>query len=316
MAFIITLLAGLSTLLGSIFVFFKFKNKYRVINMALSFAAAIMITVSIFDLIPEGYNLLSGSNISLLWLLISINIGIIISMFIDKNIHGNDLNRVGIISMIAIIIHNIPEGIATFIACNHDLRLGIPLAIAITLHNIPEGLAVGVAFGSIALGLEGASLMGAFMLVGIGQSAGKILAWLGVAVLAAHTVIGVMLTFRTLKSSKANGKLYFRQNSLFWARRASGLAILILIFFHIGAFGKMNDGKYRLLPFTNSKLITQLLLVFSLFTHIFVNIRPLLISLGVIKYKEHKADIFLILSILLLFISGCIVSYYIGWNYR
>lgn len=144
MAFIITSIAGLSTLLGTIFIFFKFKNKYRIINIALSFAAAIMITVSIFDLIPEGYNLLSGSNISLLWLLISINIGVIISMFIDKNIHGDDLSRVGIISMIAIIIHNIPEGIATYIACNHDLRLGIPLAIAITLHNIPEGVMISL----------------------------------------------------------------------------------------------------------------------------------------------------------------------------
>ena len=37
-------------------------------------------------------------------------------------------------------------------------------------------------------------LMGSFMLLGIGSSAGKILAWVGVAVLAAHTVIGVILT--------------------------------------------------------------------------------------------------------------------------
>lgn len=142
MAFIITTIAGLSTLLGTIFVFIKFKDKYKIINASLSFAAAIMITVSIFDLIPEGYNLLS--NIPILTLLISINIGIIISMFIDKNVHGNDLYRVGVISMIAIIIHNIPEGIATYIACTHDLRLGIPLAIAITLHNIPEGISISL----------------------------------------------------------------------------------------------------------------------------------------------------------------------------
>ena len=44
-------------------------------------------------------------------------------------------------------------------------------------------------------------LMGSFMLLGIGSSAGKILAWVGVAVLAAHTVIGVILTITTLKSS-------------------------------------------------------------------------------------------------------------------
>ena len=46
--------------------------------------------------------------------------------------------------MIAIIIHNIPEGIATYIACTHNLKLGIPLAIAITLHNIPEGITISL----------------------------------------------------------------------------------------------------------------------------------------------------------------------------
>ncbi|MBQ6809431.1 MAG: ZIP family metal transporter [Clostridia bacterium] len=43
------------------------------------------------------------------------------------------------------------------------------LIFSITLHNIPEGMAVGVAFGSLAYGIEGATLGGAVMLaVGIG----------------------------------------------------------------------------------------------------------------------------------------------------
>ncbi len=43
------------------------------------------------------------------------------------------------------------------------------LVVAITLHNIPEGLAVGVAFGAAAAGIEGASLAGAIALaLGIG----------------------------------------------------------------------------------------------------------------------------------------------------
>ena len=43
------------------------------------------------------------------------------------------------------------------------------LVLAITLHNIPEGLAIGVAFGTIATGLEGASLASAWILaIGIG----------------------------------------------------------------------------------------------------------------------------------------------------
>lgn len=58
-------------------------------------------------------------------------------------------------------------------------------------------------------------LMGSFMLLGIGSSAGKILAWVGVAVLAAHTVIGVILTINTLKISKNAGNSYLKQNAVF-----------------------------------------------------------------------------------------------------
>ena len=46
--------------------------------------------------------------------------------------------------MLAIIIHNIPEGIATFMAGCSDSKLGITLTLAIALHNIPEGISISV----------------------------------------------------------------------------------------------------------------------------------------------------------------------------
>lgn len=157
-------------------------------------------------------------------------------------------------------------------------------------------------------------IMGSFMLLGVSTSAGKLLAWAGVAVLAAHTVIGTILTVQTLKASR-RGEHYRRQNAVFWARRASGLAILILLFFHIGIFGGVRDGVYILFPFTTVRLIAQLLLVVALFVHIFINIRPLLVSLGVIGYKERRGDIYLILSVLVLFFAGAVIIYYMGWQY-
>jgi succinate dehydrogenase/fumarate reductase cytochrome b subunit len=157
-------------------------------------------------------------------------------------------------------------------------------------------------------------VMGSFMLIGVGSIAGKILAWIGVCIIVVHTVFGVLLTVNTFKQSKNNGKLYLKQNALFWTRRASGLAILIMVFFHIGLFGKVMDGQYILFEFTPVKLMAQMLLIAALFIHVFVNIRPLLISLGVIKNKERRVDIFLVLSILLLFMAGSTVIYFIGWT--
>ena len=99
-------------------------------------------------------------------------------------------------------------------------------------------------------------LMGSFMLLGISSGAGKFLAWIGVGILAAHTVLGLLLTAQTFRASRSGGKLYGKQNALFWARRTSGLAILLMLFFHIGVFGRVQDGVYILFPFTTVRLLT------------------------------------------------------------
>ena len=46
--------------------------------------------------------------------------------------------------MLAIILHNIPEGIATFITTTNNVKLGVALTIAIALHNIPEGISISI----------------------------------------------------------------------------------------------------------------------------------------------------------------------------
>ena len=150
-SFILTILAGFSTMLGTILIFLKNDNQ-KIVLKSLSFAAGVMIIVSIIDLIPESFNLLK--NVfpifpTIIYILIFIVIGIIFSMLIDKYLPDNyisdtNLYRIGLISMLAIILHNIPEGIATFMAGNADRKLGISMAIAIALHNIPEGISISV----------------------------------------------------------------------------------------------------------------------------------------------------------------------------
>ncbi|OQR93975.1 Zinc (Zn2)-Iron (Fe2) Permease (ZIP) Family [Achlya hypogyna] len=52
------------------------------------------------------------------------------------------MNRTGILTAVALAIHNLPEGIATYTAAVNDLKVGATLAIGIALHNLPEGIAV------------------------------------------------------------------------------------------------------------------------------------------------------------------------------
>lgn len=114
--FILTTLAGLATMIGTIPIFVNFKNKDNLIASACAFASGVMICVSIMDLIPESLNYLRESFSGLIVIIlafISLLIGIIVSMTLDKTIDkvsdGSNLFKVGILSMIAIILHNIPE---------------------------------------------------------------------------------------------------------------------------------------------------------------------------------------------------------------
>ena len=154
-AFLLTFIAGFSTMLGVLVIYIKSKNHNKIIMASLSFAAGVMITVSITDLIPESI-LLLGNNLknstTIIISILSIVLGIIISMIIDyylpdkpiSNTKDKSLFKVGIISMIAIILHNLPEGIATFVATSSDVKLGISLTLAIAMHNIPEGISISV----------------------------------------------------------------------------------------------------------------------------------------------------------------------------
>ncbi len=149
--FMITFLAGCSTLIGFLFVYLRNQSN-RVLISSLAFASGVMFLISIYDLIPTSFHSISKVYYMLPAFLICslfVVIGVIISMTIDKYLPDNTyqdstLYRVGMISMIAIMLHNIPEGIATFLTSNHDLKLGITLAIALALHNIPEGISVAV----------------------------------------------------------------------------------------------------------------------------------------------------------------------------
>lgn len=147
-SFIITTIAGLSTLIGTLPIFFKIKSINKFIVSALSFASGVMFSVSTFDLLIESLKLFNRNYnviISVILFLLLFIVGMILTKIINDTFSDEDgLYKLGIISMIAIILHNIPEGILTFIASNVNQKLGISLAIAIAMHNIPEGLSIAV----------------------------------------------------------------------------------------------------------------------------------------------------------------------------
>ena len=154
-SFFITSFAGVSTMVGALLIFLKFKNTDKVVCGSLAFASGVMLTVSVIDLVPSSiagllkvYYFFPAILISLIFIVIGIVMSTLINRYIpdinSKEINNKKLFKVGLISMIAIILHNVPEGIATFMTSTKDIELGLSLAIAITLHNIPEGISISV----------------------------------------------------------------------------------------------------------------------------------------------------------------------------
>lgn len=156
---ILSTIAGLSTVLGAVIVFFTKNRNERFLTFALGFSAGVMITVSFTDLFPTAENAISkyhGKVSGILWSILFLLIGALMAYLIDSFIPAEekgtvpkvkndfDIFRVGLVSTIALMIHNFPEGIATFVSSYQDTRLGLSVTFAIALHNIPEGIAIAM----------------------------------------------------------------------------------------------------------------------------------------------------------------------------
>ena len=156
-------------------------------------------------------------------------------------------------------------------------------------------------------------VMGSLVIAGADADALKTLARAGVGLICIHIIITSILAAQTLHARKMSGAGYFKDNSLFWLRRISGLIILIPLYMHLAIFSSANAGAYRLEVFTTGRLISQILLVASIALHVLINIRPALISMGVRDYRAFRNDILIVLSVLLLLFGIAFVIYYIRW---
>ncbi len=170
-AFGLTLLAGLSTGIGSLIAFVTHRSNIRFLSLALGFSAGVMIYVSLVSLLPHSIAVLAGvyRGIQAEWMTILLFFGgVLVTAGIDLIIpeienphdrnhdhhaltrlkkyrgHSGRLLRVGLLTAGALALHNFPEGLATFMSALSMPEIALPIALAIAIHNIPEGMAVSV----------------------------------------------------------------------------------------------------------------------------------------------------------------------------
>ncbi|MEW8955887.1 ZIP family metal transporter [Clostridium sp.] len=142
--FWIVLLSSLISLIGtmmgaSIGTFIKNPSK-RFIASTMAFAGGLMLSVVVFDLIPEAIE--QGG---FLYTLVFYILGMFIIYLIEKLAHSKDsYSKMAFITALGLMLHNFPEGIIMGCSFLSGKSLGVKTSIIIALHDVPEGLAVTV----------------------------------------------------------------------------------------------------------------------------------------------------------------------------
>lgn len=221
MAFLFTLIAGLSTGIGSLIAFLAKKTNKKILSISLGFSAGVMIYVSMIEIFASAQDTLTtalGERFGSWVTVISFFGGMFLITLIDKFIPSEEnphdiklmdnvedsekiieenkhketskLMRTGVFTALAIAIHNFPEGLATFVSALQSPSIAIPIVAAIAIHNIPEGISVSVPI-YYATGSKKKAFIYSFM-SGLAEPMGAIVGYLILLPIMNDTVFGII----------------------------------------------------------------------------------------------------------------------------
>lgn len=156
----LTLLVGLFIILGTVIGRFL-KNNHNVLDFSICLSFGVLVTLSILELLPEIIEHIveplkfRGALIALIGVLIGFGMLTILDEFVphheendskhhhkDSNCLNEHLKHIGIVTSLALILHNIIEGMSLYIATLDDYKVGLLLCIGIGLHNLPMGFVI------------------------------------------------------------------------------------------------------------------------------------------------------------------------------
>jgi ZIP family zinc transporter len=185
---------GMSTFIGSLLSFPIKKITHKMNDIILSFAAGIMLAATVFSLIIPS---MEQPNSTLFATIAGIAAGAFFITILDKavpHIHnyiepsladtGNreSLDKV-ILFLLAIAIHNFPEGLAVGVSFTGDnIGNALSIAIGISLQNIPEGMITIIPL--IAAGLDRKRAMIIALITGLTEVLGTLIGYAAISVSA------------------------------------------------------------------------------------------------------------------------------------
>lgn len=200
-ALLLSLSAGMFTMIGSLLSLLYRKPGPKFMTLSLGFSGGVMIFVSFVELLGHGMKTIGTPGAFMAFF-----IGMAVMFMIDALIphdymaeHNVDkvlcknvnLSRAGFFVALGIAIHNFPEGLAVFAGSLQNIHLGLAIATAIALHNIPEGIAVSVPVYAATRSRRKAFLWSS--LSGLAEPLGALIAALFLLPILNPSVIGFVL---------------------------------------------------------------------------------------------------------------------------
>jgi ZIP family zinc transporter len=255
LAFILTVLAGLSTGIGSAIAFFAKRTNRGFLSGCLGFSAGVMIYVSLVEIFVKAKDALVRvhGDVSGAWITVGGFFGgILLIALIDRVIPAYEnpheahaieemdrpaapdrrLMRMGVLTALAIGIHNFPEGLATFFGALSDPAVGVAIAVAIAVHNIPEGISVSVPI-YFATGSRKRAFWFSF-LSGLAEPVGAIVGYAVLRPFFSETVFGLLfagvagiMVFISLDELLPTAKAYGRGHVAIYGL-IGGMAVMAL----------------------------------------------------------------------------------------
>ena len=149
-ALLFTFLSGILITIG--FIMAKISKKKKTFTqLAISMAFGVIIMLSFFEILKEAIEILKEEtgSIYFIWILGFTLIGVVFLKILDifipdheaKN-ESENLYHIGVVSCIAVLLHNILEGMTIYTTTTTDFKMGLLMVIGVGLHNIPMGMVI------------------------------------------------------------------------------------------------------------------------------------------------------------------------------
>ena len=148
MAILITILSGVAFFIGYLITLFV-KDEKKLVTFAVGFAFSILLGLIFLDVLPECLEF-DNKLIMILCMLGGVGVLKLLDLFVPEHSHeghgkkhlDHHMEHIGLISTLALFLHNIIEGSALYSTSLTDIKMGVMMLLGVSFHNIPLGIQV------------------------------------------------------------------------------------------------------------------------------------------------------------------------------